>query len=200
MCRSPTRSPWSTGILSSPDGRSICACGENPFLRERVASAGRDKTERRTAVPIFRDIPAAKQPPSTVRELKVRELKETRPLVKERAEPYVKPRPVRRRLRRRREYVPSPVEKERQRQTAPRSARTREPKETRPPSDKAPAKVQESKPRFNRPLDRPSGSSSSPRRRGLRESSRRVRPGARSKEMSKPARQARPASTRRNDK
>jgi len=132
---------------------------ENPFLRERVSIGRPDiKPERRTAVPIFRDVPAAKQPPSTARELKVRELKETRPLVKERAEPYVKPRPVPKATpERQREYVPSPVEKERQRQTAPPARKDEKLKEARPPSDKAPARVQESKPPVSRSLDRPSG-------------------------------------------
>ena len=58
---------------------------ENPFLRERVNIGRPDiKPERETRMAVIRDIPRAKEPPKKIREIKIRELKETRPMVKER--------------------------------------------------------------------------------------------------------------------
>jgi hypothetical protein len=65
---------------------------ENPFLG-KVVSVGRPaiKHERATTVPILRDIPKTKQPPQLVRDIKVRELKKERPLVKERTYSVLRP-------------------------------------------------------------------------------------------------------------
>lgn len=57
---------------------------ENPFLRERVNIGRPDiKPERESRMAVIRDIPRAKEPPKKIREIKIRELKETRPMVKE---------------------------------------------------------------------------------------------------------------------
>jgi hypothetical protein len=56
---------------------------ENPFLRERI-SIGRPniKPEKTTFMPVIKEIPQVKRPPEPIREIKVRELKEKRPLIK----------------------------------------------------------------------------------------------------------------------
>lgn len=58
---------------------------ENPFLRERL-SIGRPsiKPERTTFMPLIKEIPRMKQPPQSVMNIQVRNLKKERPLVKER--------------------------------------------------------------------------------------------------------------------
>jgi len=56
---------------------------ENPFLTEKI-HAGRPpiKPERTSMMPVVRDVPQAKRPPETVKQVNVRELKEQRPMVK----------------------------------------------------------------------------------------------------------------------
>lgn len=65
---------------------------ENPFFTQRI-SVGRPliTPERATRIPVFRDIPAAKQPPRVVREIQVKELLQRRPIVKERAGSVLQP-------------------------------------------------------------------------------------------------------------
>jgi len=56
----------------------------NPFLKEKVHIGRPDiKPERETRMAVIKDIPRAKEPPQRIREVKVRELKEQRPMVKE---------------------------------------------------------------------------------------------------------------------
>jgi hypothetical protein len=57
---------------------------KNPFLKEKV-HIGRPniKPERETRMAVVRDIPREKHPPQRIREVKVKELREKRPLVKE---------------------------------------------------------------------------------------------------------------------
>lgn len=57
---------------------------ENPFLSERI-SAGRPRIEpeRATRMPVIKEIPKAKEPPKTVRDVEVRVLKEKRRFVRE---------------------------------------------------------------------------------------------------------------------
>ena len=58
---------------------------ENPFLRERISVVGPDiKHERATVMPVVKEVPQSKRPPEPIREIKVREIKEKRPLVRER--------------------------------------------------------------------------------------------------------------------
>ena len=58
---------------------------ENPFRKERI-NIGRPniKPERETRMPVFKEIPDRARPPQKVRDLHVKELKERRPLIKER--------------------------------------------------------------------------------------------------------------------
>ncbi|MDH5768714.1 MAG: FecR domain-containing protein [Nitrospirota bacterium] len=57
---------------------------ENPFLREKI-NVGRPqiKPEKATLMPVVKEIPSAKQPPQRIKDVHVKELKEKRPLVKE---------------------------------------------------------------------------------------------------------------------
>jgi hypothetical protein len=65
---------------------------ENPFLRERISIGRPDiKPERATRMPIVKEIPRSKRPPEPIREIKVRELKERRPLVREKEASVLKP-------------------------------------------------------------------------------------------------------------
>ena len=65
---------------------------ENPFLRERVRLGGPDiKPERTLRMPVVREIPQDRKPPEPIREIKVRELKEKRPLVREKERSVLRP-------------------------------------------------------------------------------------------------------------
>jgi hypothetical protein len=58
---------------------------ENPFLRERIHIGRPDiKPQRATIMPVVKEIPQAKRPPVPIREIKVKELKESRPFVRDR--------------------------------------------------------------------------------------------------------------------
>ena len=58
---------------------------ENPFLREKISIGSPDiKPERPTLMPAVREIPDKKRPPERIREIRVKETKEKRPLVKQR--------------------------------------------------------------------------------------------------------------------
>ncbi len=65
---------------------------ENPFLEHRP-HIGRPaiKPERETYVSVMKDIPEVKRPPRIVREVKVKEIRESRPFVKEKARPVLNP-------------------------------------------------------------------------------------------------------------
>jgi len=65
---------------------------ENPFLREKISLGSPDiKPERATLMPVVKEIPQTKRPPILIREIKVRELKERRPLVREKEASVLKP-------------------------------------------------------------------------------------------------------------
>jgi hypothetical protein len=65
---------------------------ENPFLREKISIGRPDiKPERATVMPIIKEIPQTKRPPEPIREIKVKELKQQRPLVRERGGSVIKP-------------------------------------------------------------------------------------------------------------
>jgi len=58
---------------------------ENPFLRERIHIGRPDiRPERATMMPVIREIHPDRRPPQVIREIRVRELAERRPLVRER--------------------------------------------------------------------------------------------------------------------
>jgi hypothetical protein len=65
---------------------------ENPFLKEKIHVGGPDiKPERTTVMPVVKEVPQAKRPPEPIREIRVKELKEKRPLVKERNASVLRP-------------------------------------------------------------------------------------------------------------
>jgi len=65
---------------------------ENPFLKERIHVGRPDiKPERATAMPLVKEVPQAKRPPEPIREMRVKDLQEKRPLVKERNVSVLKP-------------------------------------------------------------------------------------------------------------
>ncbi|MBI5633288.1 MAG: FecR domain-containing protein [Nitrospirae bacterium] len=65
---------------------------ENPFLREKIHIGRPDiKPERESRMAIIRDIPKAKEPPRKIREIKVGEIKEKRPMVREREKSVLLP-------------------------------------------------------------------------------------------------------------
>jgi hypothetical protein len=57
---------------------------ENPFLREKIRVGRPDiKPERESRMAVLRDIPKAKEPPRKIRDIKVKETREARPLVRD---------------------------------------------------------------------------------------------------------------------
>jgi hypothetical protein len=59
--------------------------GENPFLKEKISVVGPDmKHERNTAMPVIKEVPKAKRPPEAITQIRVKEIKEKRPFIKER--------------------------------------------------------------------------------------------------------------------
>jgi hypothetical protein len=65
---------------------------ENLFLKEKI-SLGRPniKPEKTTVMPMVKDIPQIKRPPEPIREIKIKELKEKRPLVREKESSVLRP-------------------------------------------------------------------------------------------------------------
>lgn len=65
---------------------------ENPFLREKINVGRPDiRPERTTVAPVLPEIPQIKKPPEKIREIKVREIREKRPLAREREISVLKP-------------------------------------------------------------------------------------------------------------
>jgi len=65
---------------------------ENPFLKEKILVGRPDiKPEKATHMPVIKEIPQTKRPPEPIREIRVKELKEKRPLVKERNASVLRP-------------------------------------------------------------------------------------------------------------
>jgi hypothetical protein len=65
---------------------------ENPFLREKIHIGRPDiKPERPTVMPVIREIHQGKRPPEKINEIRIREIKERRPLTKEREASVMKP-------------------------------------------------------------------------------------------------------------
>ena len=65
---------------------------QNPFLKERVSLGRPDiKPEKATRMPVIKEIPQRKRPPEPIREIKVKELKEKRPLVRKKETSVLKP-------------------------------------------------------------------------------------------------------------
>jgi hypothetical protein len=65
---------------------------ENLFLRERIHIGRPDiKPERPTVMPVIREIHQGKRPPEKIHEIKIREIRERRPLTRERETSVMKP-------------------------------------------------------------------------------------------------------------
>ncbi len=65
---------------------------ENPFLKEKISLGRPDiKPEKATAMPMIKEIPQRRRPPEPIREIKVKELKRERPLVREKEASVLKP-------------------------------------------------------------------------------------------------------------
>jgi len=65
---------------------------ENPFLKEKISLGRPDiKPEKATVMPIIKEIPQTKRPPEPIREIKVKELKQKRPLAREKEASVLKP-------------------------------------------------------------------------------------------------------------
>jgi hypothetical protein len=65
---------------------------ENPFRKERISIVGPDiKPQKTTIMPVVKEVPLAKRPPEPIKEIRVRELKERRPFVKERNVSVLRP-------------------------------------------------------------------------------------------------------------
>jgi len=87
---------------------------ENPFLKEKVGIGRPDiKPGKSTMIPIIKDVPHIKQPPSRIRDIRVKELKEKHPLLKERNDVITKPKPLpKTKTVKPREYTPAQKEPE----------------------------------------------------------------------------------------
>jgi hypothetical protein len=129
---------------------------ENPFVGRRVHVGRPDiKPEKESRMPVIKEIPEKRRPPQAVRQVHVRELKQQRPMVKEREASVMRPasppkemkiRTIDRKPVERPKDV-APVEKRVQqpRETKPPERATPKPKETKPPERVAP-KPKETKP------------------------------------------------------
>ncbi len=73
---------------------------ENPFLREKIHIGRPDiKPERESRMAVIRDIPRAKEPPKKIKEVRVREIRESRPMVTERDRSVFSPEKPRKQMR-----------------------------------------------------------------------------------------------------
>jgi hypothetical protein len=111
---------------------------ENPFLKEKISVVGPDiKHERATVMPVVKEVPQAKRPPEPIREIKVRELKEKRPLVREKEASVLRPQsPAKEMTLKVKEG--KPVQRDFEKVRAPRSpqAGTEKSRETKPSEKK----------------------------------------------------------------
>jgi Family of unknown function (DUF6600)/FecR protein len=104
---------------------------ENPFLREKISIGRPDiKPEKATVMPVIKEIPQTKRPPESIREIKVKELKRGRPLVKEKEASVLKPESPPKKM------PVKPVEKrgvERSKEFRPTEKGEEKPREFKPP-------------------------------------------------------------------
>ncbi len=111
---------------------------ENPFLKGKISLGRPDiKPERATRMPVIKEIPQRKRPPEPIREIKVKELKEKRPLVIKKEASVLRPESPLRKM------PVKAVEKrgtERPKEFRPTEKRIEKPREVKPPergADKA---------------------------------------------------------------
>jgi len=139
---------------------------ENPFLRERIHIGRPDiKPERATFMPVVREIPHGHRPPEAIREIRAKEIKERRPLVREREasvfrreaphkEMVIRPkegRPRERDVEKAREHWPRPKEIEKRRDRPTERAVEKPKREPKPPERDI------GKPREPRPVEKELG-------------------------------------------
>jgi hypothetical protein len=111
---------------------------ENPFRKERVSIVGPDiKPQKTTTMPIVKEVPIAKRPPEPIKEIRVRELKETRPFVKEKNVSVLRPEaPPREMTLKVKEGKPVQREFEKVREPRPTQKEVQKPKEVKQPETK----------------------------------------------------------------
>jgi hypothetical protein len=130
---------------------------QNPFLKEKIHVGRPDiKPERATVMPVVKEVPQAKRPPEPIREIKVREIKEKRPLVREKESSVLRPqlppkemtlkvkegKPVQREFEKAKDRRPTPRDTQKSRETKPSEKKIERPKSI----EKSTEKPQESKP------------------------------------------------------
>jgi hypothetical protein len=103
---------------------------ENPFLKEKI-SLGRPniKPEKATMMPMIKEIPQTKRPPEPIRKIKVKELKQKRPLAREKEASVLKPESSSKKM------PVKPIEKrgmERSKESKPTEKVTEKPREFKP--------------------------------------------------------------------
>lgn len=145
---------------------------ENPFLREPIHAGRPDiKPERATVMPVVKEVPQAKRPPEPIREIRVKELKEKRPLVKERNASVLSPesppkdmtpkvregKPVQRDLEKAKTPRPAQPRTEKSREPKPTEKVIERPKESKPPEVRKEQPKGEEKTKEIRPPEKTTG-------------------------------------------
>ena len=129
---------------------------ENPFVGRRVNVGRPDiKPEKGSRMPVVKEIPENRRPPEPVRQVHVKELKQQRPMVKERDASVMRPasppkemqiRTIDRKpVERPKESAPPEKRVQQPRETKPQERATPKPRETKPPEGGT-TKPRESKP------------------------------------------------------
>jgi len=119
---------------------------ENPFVGRKVHVGRPDiKPEKGSRMPVIKEIPENRRPPQPVRQVHVKELKQQRPMVKERDASVMRPASPPKEMKIR-TIDRKPVE--RPKEVAPVEKRVQQPKETKPQERTTP------KPRETRPPER----------------------------------------------
>jgi hypothetical protein len=107
---------------------------ENPFLKDKILVGRPDiKHEKATVMPVIKEVPPSKKPPQPIRDIKVKEIKEKRPLVKEKQVSVFRPEsPPKEMTLKVKEGKPVPREFEKARAPKPPQGRTEKPREGKP--------------------------------------------------------------------
>jgi hypothetical protein len=142
---------------------------ENPFLKEKIHLGRPDiKPERATMMPIVKEIPQTKRPPQLIREIRVRELKEKRPLIREKEASVFRPdsrpkqmqprikegKPVEREIEKFREPRPTDRGMDKSREIRPLEKKTEKPGSAATKEDERLEKVVPGKPKETKPPER----------------------------------------------
>jgi hypothetical protein len=170
---------------------------ENPFLKERIHIGRPDiKPERATMIPVIREIHEGHRPPATIREIRVREIRERRPFVRERESSVFKREGPHKELTlKKREGRPAEREIGKAREHWPRGAEREigKPREPRPgekgfsrPGERSPGPGIEKSRREPRPAEKEPGRLREKPSGSEREIGKQREPGPAEKEFSKP--------------